>query len=258
LQEELRAVKEIVENASNSDTPMIQNYEEIIGKITKIKDTLDLVGLETGALTMEQQLSKIKQWQESDQSDDSAQPSSELSSHLLEIADALLYIETMLNDLEKLNFSGEKLNGLDSLARKEMIVSSQLAEAQLVALEEIEAGLSMVKRGLSTFSDSGFDSSHILNVPLTLGSIRGGMILLERPRAAAIVASCAQFIEKSLLATKQPAALAHMMDTFADALTGLEYYMEYLKVDPNLDDDILVIAEDSLAALGHSVEHGDT
>ena len=254
LQEELRAVKEIVENTSNSDTPMIENHEEIIDKITKIKDTLDLVGLETGSLTMEQQLSKIKQWKEGGHSNDSAQ----LSSLLVDIADALLYVETMLNDLERLNFSGEKLKGLNSVARQEMIVSSQLAEAQLVVLKEIEAGLSMVKRALSTFSDSGFDSSHILNAPVTLGSIRGGMILLERPRAAAIVASCAQFIEKSLLATQQPAALAQMMDTFADALTGLEYYMECLKVDPNIDDDILVIAEDSLAALGYSVEHGDS
>ena len=44
------------------------------------------------------------------------------------------------------------------------------------------------------------------------------------------------------------------MDTFADAISGLEYYMECLKVDSTTDDNILLISEESLAALGYGIE----
>ena len=251
LQEELRGVKDIVETASEKEAPTVENYQDITDRITKIKDILNAVGLETASLTMDQQLNNLKQWQQRDQTDGSAQ--------LLEIADAILYVETTLNDLEKRSFGDEKSDVLDDSSRREIIVSSQLAEAQLVVFHEVEAGLSMIKRALNSFSDSDFNTDHIKEVPVTLESIRGGMILLDLPRAAAIISSCVQFVEQSLLTNNnQSAALGHMLNTFADALSGLEYYMECLKVDANADDDILVIAEDSLAALGHSVEQVDT
>ena len=251
LQEELRGVKDIVETASEKEAPTVENYQDITDRITKIKDILNAVGLETASLTMDQQLNNLKQWQQRDQTDGPAQ--------LLEIADAILYVETTLNDLEKRSFGDEKSDVLDDSSRREIIVSSQLAEAQLVVFHEVEAGLSMIKRALNSFSDSDFNTDHIKEVPVTLESIRGGMILLDLPRVAAIISSCVQFVEQSLLTNNnQSAALGHMLNTFADALSGLEYYMECLKVDANADDDILVIAEDSLAALGHSVEQVDT
>ena len=250
LQEELRAVKDIVETESEKDAPMVESYHDIVDRITKIKDILNVVGLETASLTMDQQLNNLKQWQQSDQTDRSSQ--------LLEIADAILYVETTLNDLEKMSFGDEKLDGLDDSSRREIIVSSQLAEAQLVVFQEVEAGLLMIKKALNAFSDSDFNTDHIKEVPVTLESIRGGMILLDLPRAAAIISSCVQFMEKSLFTDNQPSALGHMLNTFADALSGLEYYMECLKVDANADDDVLVIAEDSLAALGYSVDQIDT
>lgn len=249
LREELLAVKEMIEAAFEDKTSTIKNHPHMIEKMTLIKDHLNAVGLETASLTVAQQLDKIKHWRKSEQPEDSSQ--------LLDVADALLYVEIILGDLEKLHFSDEQAADANRLAHRQVIVSSQFTEARLIVLKEIKSGLSMIKRALNAFSDSDFDNNHLSDIPIHLSGIRGVLILLECPRAAAIVAGCIRFIEKSLLAAQQPAALQQMMDTFADSLSGLEYYVECLKVDPHQDDDILVIAEESLAALGYRVEPAD-
>ncbi len=247
LKGELRAAKEVMEFASESEDATIDNYEEFVISISKIRDILDVVGLKSAAQSMKQQLEKVKTWQESGEKADAAD--------MMDIADAFLYVESVLDSIEKRNFSDEKLAEVNQLSRNQMIISSHLADAQLVVLEEAEAGLTMVKRALSAFSESSYDRVHIKNVNKTMNSVRGGMAVLELPRAAEVVASCVQFIDGSLLSNNQPAALEHMLETFADAIICLEYYLDCLKIDKNISDDTLIIAEESLAALGYGVSY---
>jgi len=86
-----------------------------------------------------------------------------------------------------------------------------------------------------------------------LDSVRGGMFVLGLPRAAKVIAGCMKFIDESLMEDEQQAAIQHMMDTFADAIISLEYYLDNLKVDKKADTDVLRIAEESLEALGYKV-----
>jgi len=247
LKVELRSAKEVIEYTAENDLSVIDNYDEFVASIAKIRDILDVVGLKSASQTMKQQLDSIKVWKESGEQLDAGE--------LMEIADAFLYVESVLDSIEKGNFSDEKLAEINDLSRNQMIVSSHLADAQLIVLEEAEAGLSMVKRSLSAFADSSYDRVHIKNVAKTLTTVRGGMVVLELPRAAAVVASSVQFIEGALLANNQPAAMEHMMETFADAIICLEYYLDCMKVDKYISPDTLVIAEESLAALGYGVSY---
>ncbi len=247
LKAELRSAKEVIEFSAESDTSVIDSYDEFVISITKIRDILDVVGLKSAAQTMKQQLNRVQAWQESEEQADAAE--------LMDVADAFLYVESVLDSIEKRNFSDEKLAEINQLSRNQMIVNSHLADAQLVVLEEAEAGLTMVKRSLNSFADSSYDRVHIKNVTKTMNSVRGGMVVLELPRAAAVVASSIQFIEGSLLSNNQPAALEHMLETFADALICLEYYLDCMKVDKYISPDTLVIAEESLSALGYGVSY---
>jgi hypothetical protein len=245
LKTELRVVKEVVEFASESGSHTIENYNDLFQGVTKIKDILDVVGLKSAAQTMSQQLSKIKKWDNTDDQIDVVE--------LVEVADAFIYVESVLDSIENENFSDEKLAEINELSRNQMIVKSHLAGAQMVVLEEAEAGLNMVKRALNSYSESSYDRAHIKNVSKTLNSIRGGMLVLELPRAAEIVSSFIKFIDGSLLSNNEPAALTHMLETFADALICLEYYLGCLKVDKFTSPDTLVVAEESMAALGYGV-----
>lgn len=247
LKLELRTAKEVIEYAAENESSIIDNFQEFIISLSKIRDILDVVGLKSASQTMKQQIDVIKEWEESAEKADALE--------IMDIADAFLYVESVLDSIEKRNFSDEKLAEINQLSRNQMIVTSQLADAQLVVLDEAEAGITMVKRALSSFAESSYDRVHIKNVTKTMNSVRGAMIVLNLDRAAAVVVSCNQFIEGSLLSNSQPAALEHMLETFADAIICLEYYIDCLKVDKNISSDTLVIAEESLSALGYGVSY---
>ncbi len=247
LKTELLIAKEVIENSAESDSAMLENNEDFLISITKIRDILGVVGLKSAAETMRQQLEKVEAWKEEGEKPDSKE--------LMDVADAFLYVESVLDSVINSNFSDEKLTQVNEQSRHDMILNSHLAGAQLVVLEEAETGLTLIKRALSSFSESAYDRVHIKNVAKTMNSVRGGMIVLELPRAAEIMASSIRFVEGCLLSNTPPAALEHMLETFADTIICLEYYLDCMKVDKFISTDTLIIAEESLAALGYGVNY---
>jgi len=247
LREELLSAKEIIEIASENPGGTIDTYDELIGSVTKLKDILAVVGLHSASKTIDEQLKKFHVWSKTDE---------EIAANeLFAVADSFLYVESVLLSIENRNFSDEKLSELNNESRESLMMTSQYQGAQLVVLEEAESGLSMIKRALTAFTDSGYDRAHIKNIPKTLNGVRGGLIVLELSRAVSVVESAIQFIENSLLSNNQPAAIEHMLETFADALICLEYYLDCMKIDKHISSDTLVIAEESLSALGYGVSY---
>lgn len=244
LKDELRTTKDILENASQMGEGGLADYDELIETLTKVAEILAVVGLVSASNTLKEELLKIEKWK--------ASPEPTNRQELLDVADALLYVESTVSGLEKLNLSDEELNIANSLARREVVASTQLAEAELLVIQEAESGLALVKRALNSYSESNYDSGHIQNVPATLISVRGGLVVLNFHRAAAVVGSCIAFVEDTLVEGAQTAAMQQLLETFADAIIGLEYYLEALRTDKDSDDSILAIAEDSLEALGYA------
>ncbi|UZJ45472.1 pilus assembly protein [Marinimicrobium sp. C6131] len=245
LKDELRSTKNILERAAQGGTELLRESPELLETLKKVADILSVVGLISPSNSLKEEIQKIQRWQKSDETIDPEE--------LLAVADTLLYIESSVSGLGKMNLSDERLAKLNATSRDEIIANSQLAEAEELVLEEAESGLAMIKRALTSYAESNYDVGHIKNVATTLNTIRGGMILLNRPRSAAVLHSCSQFIEESLLKSEQPAAVRHMLENFADAIISLEYYIDSLRQDRNTDDSVLQVAEESLAALGYPV-----
>ncbi len=245
LKDELRSTKNILERAAQGGTELINESPELLVTLKKVADILSVVGLVSASNGLRQEIQKITEWRDS-----GASISSE---ELLAVADTLLYIESSVSGLGKISLSDERLAQINASSRDEIVASSQLAEAEQLVYEEAEAGLALVKRALSSFAESNYDVGHIKNVNTTLNTVRGGMTLLNLNRAARLLAACVRFIEGSLLQNQQPAAVQHMLETFADALISLEYYLESVKYERKFDDGVLQVAEESLEALGYSV-----
>jgi hypothetical protein len=245
LRVELNVVKENVERIQSSDDVFDEDYADTIERMQRVKDILNVVGLTSASNVIEQPLVLLNTAEESKESlsDDSN----------MEVVNALLYVESVINSLAKRNFSGDKLAELNQLTQNEMISSHHLHDTQLVVIGEAENGLTSIKQALTIFSDSSYDKAHLANIPALLNELRGGVTILGLPRAAAIVSSCSTFVAETLMATDETAALEHMLETFADALICLEYYLDCMKVDKNVSPDTLAVAEESLAALGYSV-----
>jgi chemotaxis protein histidine kinase CheA len=148
----------------------------------------------------------------------------------------------------------EELNQASILTRKKVIARSQLAEAEEMVLEEAQSGIALAKRAITSYVDSNFDSAHISNVAVTLNTVRGGLNILGYKRASAVLKSCIAFIEDHIKDSDAGGQRHQLLETLADALISLEYYLMELEVDPEADEKILEVAEESLDALGFAVE----
>ena len=131
---------------------------------------------------------------------------------------------------------------------------SQLAEAEVAVLKEAEAGLSLIKRALASYAESDFDHGHIRNVSTTLNSVRGGLVVLNLRRAAAVVERLVDFVEAVMDQQESAPAIEQSLEVFADAIISLEYYLGEVKLHRKADAQSLNLAVESLEALGYPVE----
>src|SRR5690606_26636476 len=95
---------------------------------------------------------------------------------------------------------------------------------------------------------------HLANVPFSLMAVRGGLRFLEQDRAAELIGACAEFIQKQMLEGVQMPS-GQLLETLADALTSLEYYLEGGAVLRRDDSrvSVLDLAAERVRALGMRV-----
>jgi hypothetical protein len=245
LADELREVKGFLEHASLGGMLQASDCQGLVETLRRVGEILALVGLTSAAYSLKPEIAKIEMWGYGSGAPD--------AKDMIEVADVLLYVESSLASIDKLNLSDEKLTEINNLSRREVMANSQLVEAQVVVFEEAEAGLALVKRALSSFSETDYDRAHINNVAATLTAVRGGMSVLNLQRAANVISSSVDFIEQCLLQNNQPAEFQQLLETFADAVISIEYYLDAAKSDMSTDESVLEIAEESLSALGFAV-----
>lgn len=244
LQDELKLVKDTLELAAQSGIDGIEDFDSLIDGLRKIADILSVVGLGVASNSLKEETEQLANWRNN---------SGEGTHNMMEVANTLLYVEGSISSLSDATLTPEQLEKANSLTQEEVIASSQLADAEISLIREAEAGLALIKRALHAFAESSFDSNHISNVPSTLDGVRGATLVLNKPRATAVVSSSISFVE-SLLDQDSPAALQQLLETFADAIIGLEYYLDILSSDRDANDEVLSLAEESLEALGYPVE----
>ncbi|MGN0921225.1 MAG: pilus assembly protein [Cellvibrio sp.] len=244
LREEINNLKNSLERAALGGAELLAESPEFLDSLKNMAEILKVVGLSAPAEGLQDEIERIVGWQTSQQ------PVSR--DELTSIADTLLYVESTISNLEQAALSDGKVAEINTMSRDKAMSNSQLYEAEKIVIEEIEAGLVLVKRGLSSFIESNFDKGHINNLQGTLDSVRGGMLVLGLSRAAKIVAACLAFVENELLTGEPHPSITHQLETYADAIIGLEYYMDAVKLDRQADTSILQIAEESVSALGYA------
>jgi len=128
----------------------------------------------------------------------------------------------------------------------------QLDDARMTVVGECRAGLALAKRSISSFMDNNWDAMHLSNLPGTFASIAGGLMFLELQRARGVTQACHQYIVHQLIEGGTPPTRENM-ETLADALTGVDYYLESMEEQKPIGDGVLEVAEESMKALGYPV-----
>ncbi|MFO1389487.1 Hpt domain-containing protein [Cellvibrio sp.] len=165
---------------------------------------------------------------------------------LMSIAGKVIEVEDALDNLAQQQSTGSE----DTPASEADITLSRAKES---VLREARNGLEHAKDAIIEYIASQWDRVHLQNVPDTLREIRGGLEIMPLPRAARILGACARYIEEQLL-SQEITPQWSSLDTLADAITSVEYYLERLGGGSSEENDLLLtVAEESVASLGYAV-----
>lgn len=173
---------------------------------------------------------------------------------LEELAETLLFIESSLAQIDRRKLNYDELNSLSIDKRDSISSDNQVSEATAIVIEESKSAIGMVKRAIASYIDSGFDKTHIANVPSSLVSVCGAFQMLKMARLAAVTRAAIQFVKSAIVAEGEARQRdVQALETLADAMISIEYYLSELESRHLPDDKILCIAEDSLEQLGFPV-----
>lgn len=243
LKIEINNVKKVLESAAQG-SQVIDDVEGLRESLHKIAETTGIVGLVGPSSILKGEIKQVEQWEnDKELAEDELQRSAKI----------MLYMESAVTSLEFDAMAGESLNNTSEESQNQVIASNELAQAERIVLQECESGILLTKRAITAYSESNFDVSHISNLGKILNSVRGGFLMLKRDQAALVVEKCAAFVNDVLLAGDSPPALKELLETFADAIISIEYFLDAASTSARLDDSVLQVAEESLAALGYQV-----
>lgn len=247
LNEELAHIKDALDLGARGASGDNDGFNNTADAMMKVANTLIMLGLSKPAGLFKEQANIVRGWSGGQVDGDSDEFSN--------VADALLYVENSIATL--LPRRGPDASNFEQKAEDAINAGmsvTQLDDARRVVVAEARAGLSLAKRAITSFMDSNWDGMHLANVPVTLKSVWGGLIFLQLPRAAEVVNVCEQFIEQKLIRERTEKPAIGIMETLADAITSIDYFLEGMEDNKPIGDGVLDVAEDSMRELGFPVK----
>jgi len=234
LSEELTKIKDALEQfVHQGDSDPATLAPEAI-RLKQVSDTVAMLGLGQPRTLVEEQLKVMEAIV------DGRRPAHRDT--LMDVAGALLYVEATLAGIGGDSRRPAPATGAD--------LPRHVGQALDAVLRECRAGLEEAKDGIIEFIASHWDHQHLKTVPDRLNAVRGGLEVVQLDRPADILRQCVRFIQEQLMA-EQSKPDWRSMDTLADAITSVEYYLERLSDDPETRDDILGLARASVSDLGY-------
>ncbi|MDH5738133.1 MAG: Hpt domain-containing protein, partial [Gammaproteobacteria bacterium] len=234
LLDELKGVTDKLDLYVRASDKTKQDLVDMMPMMSQISGTLSMVGMQEYQELVDAQIDRLKEIQSS-----SGEPSEE---QLMQMAQAFIELESRMDRLTGGREEGESSDKL-----------GDLNEAHASVARETRVGLNQCTDAVMEFVSSGFDTQKIQSLPAILLSLRGGMTLMEQRRAGDVLLACARYIEKVLL-TDQHKPDEEEIDSLADAITSIDYFLERLLENSNEPyKHMLEVAEESVEKLGFEV-----
>ncbi|MCK7544345.1 Hpt domain-containing protein [Marinobacter bryozoorum] len=241
LNEEVARLKDQLDLFVRDQNRQNDDLEELLPGLRQVANTLAVLGLGNPRRIIGEQLDVVERLlNQSDTADDGT---------LLDIAGALLYVEATLSGMDRdHNLTADRSDSADpeeytSLGRQE------LGDAHTALLRESRNALEQVKSAVVNFIASQWDPREIEHVPEMLTSIEGGLKVVPLERPALILSAARDYIQQVLLERKRIPDWKQL-DTLADTITSIEYYLERLTDGISDNESVLRVAEESLHTLG--------
>ncbi|MCK5875336.1 MAG: Hpt domain-containing protein [Alcanivoracaceae bacterium] len=242
LSEEINKVKDALEAFVHNEEKDGSKLKPQSQTLKQVADTVAVLGLGQPRKLVEDQLAVIDAIAAGKQAPD--------RSLLMDVAGALLYVEATLQGMTGDRRSSDREGAL-------AVVPDHVQKARDAVIRECRAGLEEAKDGIVEFIASQWQKSHLADVPEKLTAVRGGLGMILLPRPAAVLRQCVIYINEKLLPEESEKPDWRSMDTLADAITSVEYYLERITDDPESGDEMLDLARNSVGMLGYPIEDNE-
>ncbi|CBA16720.1 Hpt domain-containing protein [Xanthomonas albilineans] len=231
VKEELLRVKDALDLhlRTGADIAALQAQ---VAELASVADTLGVMGLEVARSVVVQQRDALRSIVDGERQADEAL--------LLDIAGALLYVDASLDD--QVAYLGASVDVHDDASAAE-------ARRTLEALaQEAIANFGNAREHVVAFIETNWDHERLVEVPRLLAEVAGALRMLQLPRPADYLEGVRRYVAIELIG-KRRVPSGRQLDTLADAMASLEYYLEALRARRPRREEILDIAHSSLEAL---------
>ncbi len=203
-----------------------------VNELGAVADTLGMMGLGVARGVVVQQRDALTSVVQGEQQIDEGM--------LLDIAGALLYVDASLDDqVAHLGASGSGEEDPSAVEGRRTL--------EVLAHEAI-ANFAAAREHFVAFIETNWNHQQLDEVPRLLGEVAGALRMLDLPLPADYLQGVRQYIAVELIG-RQRVPSGRQLDTLADAMASLEYYLEALRERRPGREDILDITRTSLETL---------
>lgn len=232
VKEELLRVKDALDLhlRTRGDAAALQQQVSELGNVA---DTLGMMGLGVARDVVQQQRDALRDVAEGRREADEGT--------LLDIAGALLYVDASLDD------QVARLGGPADEGQQDPSAVESQRTVEVLAQEAI-INFASAREKFVAFIETNWDHAELTEVPRLLDEVAGAMRMLELDQAGDYLLGVRRYVSNELIGRRRVPG-GQQLDTLADALASLEYYLEALRERRPNRDDILEITRSSLENL---------
>ena len=235
IKEDLLRVKDALDLFMRTQSTDVGSLAQQAEVLDRVADTLGMLGLGVPRGVVLEQRQAVQQVA------DRTRPADEAT--LLDIAGALLYVESSLDDQVQHLGAAAPGKGRD-------LPQAEARKVLDALIKEAQSNFAQAKQCFVAFVESNWDHHQLEDVPRLLEEVSGALRILELDEPPRYLMAVRRFTEAELLG-RHRVPNGQQLDTLADALASLEYYLEALREHRAGREKILEVARQRLEALGY-------
>ncbi len=237
VKEDLLRVKDALDLHLRTGAEDVSTLQPQIEALGRVADTLGMLGLGVARNVVQQQRDAMHAIVNRDL------PANEDA--LLDVAGALLYVDATLDDQVARLGGGDVVVG-----EQEDMFGGEAHRVVETIVREAIVNFSDARQALVAFVETSWDHGELNEVPRLLEEVSGALRMLELQLPADYVTGIERYARNELIGRRR-VPNGRQLDTLADALASLEYYLEALREQRANRNEILDITRNSLESLGY-------
>ncbi|MGD8851996.1 MAG: Hpt domain-containing protein [Gammaproteobacteria bacterium] len=245
IKEELGRLKDSLDLIRRGGGNQTEKLQPLIDSLRALGDTLGMLGMDALRKSVISKVDDVASY---------ARPGeTPPESLLMDIASTLLSVEL---SVDRMGEGGTPENTADQ--PDGAVTDAESSQLMQVVLHEAMADLVRAKEAIVAYTEADNDWSLLSGVPQLLNQVKGGLTLIGEERAAALTASAARYVRARLIESETEAPRQEL-DSLADCICGIEYYLETRRDRQAQSGSAILLAEQSIERLayGASEESGD-